>query len=582
MTTFQDPPPHSRRAVRQSERGENPDAQVNFVPFEGHQPAAPAGNVDENPEHEPFAGPAPTGRRARAAAPEESAEVASTPPQPEPLTYATQGGATSSTGADQWAEPSPHAQQPEQAYRVRDFSPEGRRSAGIPQPQPWATTPESRASDVAAPLEYRTQAAPPTPPAPAQQTTPPAQVTTPPAQVTTPPAQVTTPPSAFLPPSAQPPQVPVHAVPVSPSPEPQTMSRRELRALLAQQEAAAAQAASGVPPLVEPEAPTSANSLSNAMAEFEALTRSTRPAVAEETPGDDASAGLAAEDERARAESAEREAAEEARQREEQQAVDQRAHEQQLAVQQAAEEQQAASERAAHDEAAELDSHAAAVAQAELKAEEERQEIARRAQEADTARAEALHAASLESERLAAEAAAHLTPQFVEPEVAEQPFSSAAGHWSRQGELDDETQPYENTLSRQVGGSNIATTTSALVLPVIPAPDFSTAIGNTGDILVTGSIDLPRSLGTTGGDARRYDDPDVDNLFDAFDNEIINTDSAPVRAIRAVSTHTSTHGVLANAQPKTSRMLPILLGTTIVLAVAVVTVLVVAFVNGVF
>ncbi|TBN57034.1 hypothetical protein EYE40_06260 [Glaciihabitans arcticus] len=581
MTTFQDPPPHSRRAVRQSERGENPDAQANFAQFTGDQPVAPAENPAEGAENavaEPFAGPAPTGRRARAAAPDDRDAQATTPPQAEPLNYATQGGASTSAH-EPWAQPSTHAQAPEQAYRVRDFSPEGRRTASAPQqPQPWATTPGARPTEGAAPLEYRTQAAPPRLPVPAPET----QQATPPAQVTTPPAQVTSPPSAFLPPAAQAPQVPVHAVPAPASPEPQTMSRREMRALLAQQEAAAASAAPSVPPLVEPVAPSSASALSNAMAEFEALTRA-RTAPAEqpelaadqttppaeqttppvrETDADEAFSAAAeareAQDERARVEFAEREAADQARQQ------------------------------------AEHESQAEAVRHAELRAEEERQEQARRAEAADTERAEALHAATLEANALAnaqterdaaalvAESQVQLAPQFVEPEVTEQPFSSAAGHWSRQGELDDETQPYENTLSREVGGSNIATTTSALVLPVIPAPDFSTAIGNTGDILVTGSIDLPRSLGTTGGDARRYDDPDVDNLFDAFDNEIISTDSAPVRAIRAVSTHTSTHGVLANAQPKTSRLLPILLGTTVVLAAAVVTLLVVAFVNGMF
>lgn len=167
-----------------------------------------------------------------------------------------------------------------------------------------------------------------------------------------------------------------------------------------------------------------------------------------------------------------------------------------------------------------------------------------------------------------------LTPEFVEP-PATSSYEPPAGHWSRQADLDDETQPFENTLSREVGGGNVATTTSALILPSIPQhADFSTPLGGTGEVLVTGTIDLPQSFGTMGGDSRRYDDPDVDHLYDASDNEVVSTESAPVRATRAVSTHTSTHGVIQANKPGNNRMLTVLLITASVLAVGVVALLV--------
>jgi len=171
-----------------------------------------------------------------------------------------------------------------------------------------------------------------------------------------------------------------------------------------------------------------------------------------------------------------------------------------------------------------------------------------------------------------------LTPAFVEPPATNSTYAPPAGHWSRQAELDDEEQPFENTLSREVGGGNVATTTSALILPQIPQPDYTTGL-NTGETLVTGTIDLPQSFGTMGGDARRYDNADVDHILDAFDSEVVSTDSAPVRATRAVSTHTSTHGVINSAKPRSgNRLLTVLIISAGVLAVGVVGLLIASFV----
>ena len=162
-------------------------------------------------------------------------------------------------------------------------------------------------------------------------------------------------------------------------------------------------------------------------------------------------------------------------------------------------------------------------------------------------------------------------------------YTPPIGHWSRQAELDDENQPFENTLSRDVGGGNVATTTNALVLPMIPQrDDFSSVLNATGEIMVTGTINLPGSVGTTGRDSRHYDDPEVDHLFDAFDTEIANTDSAPVRAITAVSSHTATRGGIESGRKQSNRMLNVLLVTACVMAAAVAGLLVAGFVFKIF
>jgi hypothetical protein len=83
-----------------------------------------------------------------------------------------------------------------------------------------------------------------------------------------------------------------------------------------------------------------------------------------------------------------------------------------------------------------------------------------------------------------------------------------------------------------------------------------------------------------GGDSRRYDDPKVDHMFDAFDSEVVSNDSAPVRAIRAVSTHTSSRGVIQQAQkPQSNRLLTVGIITASVLALGVVGLLAVYIIN---
>jgi len=619
MTTFQDQPPQSRRAVRQSERDGATGAQVasGEVPVTPPQPSfvqqapvsQPSVETDSPQPTAPqsHAAPPVSGRRSRAASPSGLVDMPTTPPYPgsEPLTYATQGA----PGAQQPARPAPTPQQTgeQPAFRVRDYSPEASRRAA-------PAAPSAPAPD-AAPLDYRTQAGPAVAPASAGATPTPANPA-PPAGAATYGSATPNPPVSLTPTgtplTASGTPLIETALTATGTPE-VAMTRRELRAQQAERDAAAARASGtlAVPPLVEPAPPTS--TLSTAMAEFEALTRAAQGAAAP-VPAPEAEAAPAPASADVEFSEVESDLAAQPTSSDDDTNADaekQRARDAAAAAQAAAQAEAASRARDEAKQQSEL------TAQRAFEVEQaNRARLAEAAQAAQAAEAQPVsaqpHAAPTPDSAVgavptpadplaailgsgtppvsvaapapvvpesASPALDPLSPAFISPDLHQTgSHATSTGHWSRQAEVEDESDLHANPLSRDVGGGNVATTTSALVLPVIPAPaDFGTIINGTGEILVTGSIELPRSLGSTGGDQRRYDDPDVDNLFDAFDNEIISTDSAPVRAIRAVSTHTSTHGVIANTKPKNgNRMLVILLASTVVLAIAVVGLLAVA------
>ncbi len=143
------------------------------------------------------------------------------------------------------------------------------------------------------------------------------------------------------------------------------------------------------------------------------------------------------------------------------------------------------------------------------------------------------------------------------------PDAAPYGHWSTQAALDDASQSNEAMLSRNVGHITGAITTHALVLPSAPSSGdhLLNAVTATGEIMVTGSIDLPRSFGSTGAHPALFDHPDVDALIDESDREDAVSESAPVRAIRAVSSNSSTRGVIEAPAPRKSR-LPLIAGIT--------------------
>ena len=177
------------------------------------------------------------------------------------------------------------------------------------------------------------------------------------------------------------------------------------------------------------------------------------------------------------------------------------------------------------------------------------------------------------------ESAVGETPPAQPSAGAPSPWSPPLGHWSAQDDVDEDAL-VEGKISRTIGSGIL--TTNALVLPTVPeGTDIRGPLTGTGEIMLTGSIDLPRTLSSTG-QTDRFDGENIDALFDLNDAEVISTDSSPVRAIRAVSTHTSGHGVTHTQKPKGTRALTGLLIAASSLAVAVAGLLVAAFAFNIF
>lgn len=165
-------------------------------------------------------------------------------------------------------------------------------------------------------------------------------------------------------------------------------------------------------------------------------------------------------------------------------------------------------------------------------------------------------------------------------EVAAPAVSTATGsHWSA-GFHEPADDPFENTFSRQVGSASVST--NALVLPEMPVGSLAGPVPGTGEIIITGMVDVPSSIASTGAVPSVHDSPDIDDLIDPGDREFVSSDSAPVSAINAVSSHTATRNVMSGPRPRGAMLTTVLIVSTVVMAIAAVTIFVVAAANGLF
>lgn len=154
-------------------------------------------------------------------------------------------------------------------------------------------------------------------------------------------------------------------------------------------------------------------------------------------------------------------------------------------------------------------------------------------------------------------------------------------HWSVG--IHDEGDPFENTFSREVGSAVSMTNTNALVLPEMPVGSLSGPVSGTGEIIITGMIDLPRAVSSTGTVPTVHESPDIDDLFDPGDLAAGPADAAPVSALKAVSSHTGTHGLIATGKrPAGNTVTTVLVAVTVVMAVVAIGLFVLAAVNGLF
>ncbi|WAB81605.1 hypothetical protein OVN18_00850 [Microcella daejeonensis] len=160
-----------------------------------------------------------------------------------------------------------------------------------------------------------------------------------------------------------------------------------------------------------------------------------------------------------------------------------------------------------------------------------------------------------------------------------QPSTATGSHWSVGAQAADD-DPFENTFSRQVGSA--AASTNVLVLPEMPMAGLTGPVPGTGEIIITGMIDVPKSISSTGSMSAVHESPDIDDLFEAGEREVPSTESTPVSAINAVSGHTATRAVMGGRKPRGNTVTTALVASTVVMAVAAVTIFVVAAANGLF
>lgn len=166
------------------------------------------------------------------------------------------------------------------------------------------------------------------------------------------------------------------------------------------------------------------------------------------------------------------------------------------------------------------------------------------------------------------------------------------GHWSIDPEIDgvdDHTltvssaAPFDSLISRGVSAGGVPTTTNTLILSAAALQDRTSGpLDSTGEILITGSIDLPRSLGSTGAHPDRFDSADVDHMLDNIDESGASADVAPVSASRAVSSHASTRGVMTPPKKEVAWLPTVLTITAAALALGVVALFVGAFIFNIF
>jgi hypothetical protein len=180
--------------------------------------------------------------------------------------------------------------------------------------------------------------------------------------------------------------------------------------------------------------------------------------------------------------------------------------------------------------------------------------------------------------------AATEVPQASETPEPPRTFQPPTGHWSIAADEPEGDDPNASLAARSVVSTGSVTTANALILPSVPSlADATGPLTATGELLVTGSIDLPRSLGATGQHPQAgFDSADIDHMFEQAASENASTDATPIRAANAVSTHTSSRNVITPPKNRGTRLPTILAITAAVLALGVVGLLVAGYVFKVF
>lgn len=178
-------------------------------------------------------------------------------------------------------------------------------------------------------------------------------------------------------------------------------------------------------------------------------------------------------------------------------------------------------------------------------------------------------------------------------DISEDPASTLSKGFGRDSmlvaalEAEKASQTENGVAFEDLLGSSMATTgqitTSSLIIPVAPAQAEAGATSNsTGEILITGTIDLPRGLGSSGQDPNHFDGAGIDRLIEGDELPASVTAASPVAASKAVSSHGSTRDVVPATTNQSNKLLMTLAIAAAVLAAGVIAVLIIGFLGGAF
>lgn len=142
---------------------------------------------------------------------------------------------------------------------------------------------------------------------------------------------------------------------------------------------------------------------------------------------------------------------------------------------------------------------------------------------------------------------------------------------------------FDQLLTRSSPATGALPASNALILSQTPETgSFVSPVASTGEVLITGTYNLPESFGSTGAARGSSDGKDLDAMF--IDGELPASSSpTPIAASAAISTIKSADDIIKPPAPeKGSRLMLALVITAGALALALTGVLIVALVTGAF
>ncbi|MCW2287641.1 hypothetical protein EDF60_1443 [Leucobacter luti] len=177
-------------------------------------------------------------------------------------------------------------------------------------------------------------------------------------------------------------------------------------------------------------------------------------------------------------------------------------------------------------------------------------------------------AAPAKPEPEAAPKTSYSFPDIAPPEEWRSVFDDPATRNLTTPGAPEEQGDFDDLISRAVAqeGSAGGTNTSALILPTMPEDTggLTGPLGGTGELYVTGSLKLPKSLGETGGHSALHDSIEMDPITGELtgDPQITGEGPAPISARRAVSARMDSSIPVVAKPAKEHSKLPLVLSLT--------------------